>query len=250
MIDPDSPSLLGQFRHGLGPPRRTCTYCKVFLEVFHFNTWRHKNGRDYHNSTCRGCDTAKAAVRRTTQKHKDTKRKWCTSEVGKLSQRKSNQKPLAQKRMNEFNKSIKGKRRKEKHRAKLRIDPGYRMADSISTTLSRCLANVARQSKKNLRITGLQTAEELMQHMERQFESGMTRENYGRLLLGADGWDIEHKIPQDAYDKSCPEDMARCWNYHNLRPCWHRVNVRKSNNIDIPLAMSVPVRYRPMSWQV
>ena len=66
------------------------------------------------------------------------------------------------------------------------------------------------------------TLDELRKHLEKQFESGMTWENYGQ-------WHIDHEIPVSAFNFSKPEhiDFKRCFALKNLRPLWKHENLSK-----------------------
>ena len=68
--------------------------------------------------------------------------------------------------------------------------------------------------------------EELKAHLESQFQSGMTWENYGE-------WHIDHKIPISAFNFDSPEqiDFKRCWSLENLQPMWARENMSKGAKI-------------------
>ena len=61
------------------------------------------------------------------------------------------------------------------------------------------------------------TVEQMVQHIEKQFTSGMTWDNQGK---GDDEWQIDHTIPFVAFDTSNrDEQFIVCW-YQNLQPLW------------------------------
>jgi hypothetical protein len=67
------------------------------------------------------------------------------------------------------------------------------------------------------------TREQLMAHLERQFSSGMSWENYGE-------WHVDHIRPLasfDITDGQC-EDFKIAWCLTNLRPLWASENLAKS----------------------
>ena len=66
----------------------------------------------------------------------------------------------------------------------------------------------------------------LKQHLEKQFKTGMTWENYG---YGKEKWNMDHKIPV-ASAKSVEEMYILC-HYSNLQPMWQPENIKKSNKI-------------------
>jgi len=69
------------------------------------------------------------------------------------------------------------------------------------------------------------TLAELRQHLQSQFEAGMSWSNYGQ-------WHIELVWPVALFDFSQydDEDFKRCWSLSNLRPSWARENwITKKN---------------------
>ncbi len=70
--------------------------------------------------------------------------------------------------------------------------------------------------------------EQLKKHLEKQFQPGMTWDNYGE-------WHIDHKIPKSVFNFSKPEhmDFKRCWALKNLQPMWKNENLSKYNKLSI-----------------
>ena len=66
---------------------------------------------------------------------------------------------------------------------------------------------------------------ELKQHLEAQFESGMSWENHGE-------WHINHIIPLASADLTNPEELAQVCHYSNLQPLWADENIRKGAQIN------------------
>lgn len=67
------------------------------------------------------------------------------------------------------------------------------------------------------------SAEFLKQHLERQFQPGMTFENYGK-------WHVDHIRPCASFDLQDPKQAAECFNWRNLQPLWAADNIRKSDS--------------------
>lgn len=109
--------------------------------------------------------------------------------------------------------------------ARRRADsPQFALRRKISTTLNAFL------NGRVLRGPGLLelgcTREQLKDHLETQFQPGMSWENY-RL----DGWWVDHLRPLSAYDLTDPAQLAAACHYTNLQPLWRADNIRKSNRI-------------------
>ena len=75
----------------------------------------------------------------------------------------------------------------------------------------------------------------LKQHLENQFESWMTWNNWGRYSLdtwkdddqATWTWQIDHIIPQSDLPYSSMEDenFQKCWQLNNLRPLSAKQNI-------------------------
>lgn len=79
------------------------------------------------------------------------------------------------------------------------------------------------------------TVADLMVHLEKQFQEGMSWENYGPV------WHVDHYIPKSAFNYSQPEhiDFKRCWALPNLRPLWAADNIKKHAKVPHPFQPSL-----------
>lgn len=86
-------------------------------------------------------------------------------------------------------------------------------------------ASILHGSKRGRRTFELlnYTAEDLIAHIEAQFEPGMTWDNYGPV------WHIDHIDPLSAHNYETPDhiDFSRAWSLTNLRPLWAKDNLEK-----------------------
>jgi len=69
--------------------------------------------------------------------------------------------------------------------------------------------------------------EDLKNHLEKHFKSGMSWENYGE-------WHIDHIIPISNFiiDSVESEEFKKCWSLNNLQPLWADENIKKSNKME------------------
>lgn len=74
---------------------------------------------------------------------------------------------------------------------------------------------------------GAKDADEIIIHIESLWEIGMSWENYGRSAKGQVRWQVDHIIPVDLFDLTCPNQAAECWHYNNFQPLWWWKNIRK-----------------------
>lgn len=66
---------------------------------------------------------------------------------------------------------------------------------------------------------------ELMAHMERQFQTGMSWANHG-------DWHIDHKRPLASFDLTDAAQYGQACHYSNLQPLWGRENQSKGSRYD------------------
>lgn len=80
------------------------------------------------------------------------------------------------------------------------------------------------------------TIDDLKSHLERQFQPGMSWDNYGK-----GGWHIDHIIPLSAHNYETPDDIdfKRAWALSNLQPLWEAENLSKSNKLLAPFQPSL-----------
>jgi hypothetical protein len=67
--------------------------------------------------------------------------------------------------------------------------------------------------------------EELVAHLESQFQPGMTWDNIHE-------WHIDHIVPLSAFDLTDQEQLKKACHYTNLQPLWAKDNLTKSNKVD------------------
>lgn len=102
----------------------------------------------------------------------------------------------------------------------LKSSPQKKIRNNFSTLL-RCRLK-SKNREKTFDIVGY-SVNELMYHLERQFVSGMSWDNYGSV------WHIDHKIPDCAfcYQSKEDDDFKKCWALSNLQPLFKFDNLKK-----------------------
>ena len=117
-----------------------------------------------------------------------------------------------------------GKALRKKADAKRKSTPSGKLAVVLRSRLrSALLAQGLRKRKISTtkELTGV-AFEELRLHLERQFQPGMTWDNWT-----TDGWHIDHIIPCASFDLTDPEQQKACFHYTNLQPLWALENIKK-----------------------
>lgn len=99
-------------------------------------------------------------------------------------------------------------------------DIGFRILSNCRTRLYQVIkGNLKSASTKKL--IGC-SVEKLLEHLESQFQEGMTWDNYGE-------WHVDHIKPCALFDFTKEEEQKECFHYTNLQPLWAEDNLRKSD---------------------
>lgn len=121
---------------------------------------------------------------------------------------------------------------------KRRATPRGRLDNAISRGVNRGLRKGSKAGRSTFSLLGY-SSQDLMDHLERLFQPGMTWDNYGEV------WEIDHKIPRSAFNYEAPEDIdfSRCWSLGNLQPLWKSENRSKRDKLELPFqpSLSLPV---------
>lgn len=122
-------------------------------------------------------------------------------------------------RKSKYNKTRPGivaKQRKEKYHK----DINFKMTCVLRARLNQALKN---NYKSGSAVSDLGCSiEELKKHLESQFESGMTWDNWSRT-----GWHIDHINPLSGFDLTNYEQLKEACRYINLQPMWASENISK-----------------------
>lgn len=104
-----------------------------------------------------------------------------------------------------------------------RLTPEWKLKRTISSRLRLLLQDKA--GRKTVDLIGYTTAE-LRAHLERQFQPGMTWDNYGE-------WHVDHIVPVASFTFTGIDDpqIKRAWSLPNLRPIWAQENMRKHDKV-------------------
>ncbi len=106
----------------------------------------------------------------------------------------------------------------DKNRKK--IDPAFKVSKNLRSRISSALKK-GKKPNSSIKSLGC-TLAELKQHIETQWQSGMTWENYSRT-----GWHIDHIIPLSSFDLTNNDDFLKACHYTNLQPLWAKENHAK-----------------------
>jgi hypothetical protein len=71
------------------------------------------------------------------------------------------------------------------------------------------------------------TVDEALQHLENQFQPGMTWDNWS-----LDGWHVDHIKPCASFDMEDEEQQKECFHWSNLQPLWGIDNIKKGDKLN------------------
>lgn len=109
---------------------------------------------------------------------------------------------------------------RKKYKKKYRQRPEVRVANNLRSRLRKLLKkrNISRKGK--LALIGC-SMDELISHLEMQFQPGMSWDNYGK-------WHVDHIEPLCSFDLTNGDELKMAANFKNLRPLWAEENAKKS----------------------
>ena len=106
----------------------------------------------------------------------------------------------------------------DKNRKK--IDINYKLVHALRRRLNNALKN---KQKIGSAVSDLGCSVDCLKlHLEKQFVSEMTWDNYGK-------WHIDHIIPLSLFNLQDKNDFLKANHYSNLQPMWAKDNIIKGN---------------------
>lgn len=202
---------------------KVCSKCGIEKEVCNFHKWKY--GIDGYKGVCKECrkietkiyynnnnENIKLKVSNYRKNNPDK-----VKEIKKrIYERDRNRILMVNKRYRENNKE---KRNKYQRDRKLN-DPIFRLNHTIRNRIRSFLLikNITKKNK-TFNIVGC-TPQHLKEHLENQFQSGMSWNNQGK-------WHIDHIIPLSS--AKTEEELYKLFHYTNLQPLWAIDNMKKGS---------------------
>lgn len=201
-----------------------CTKCNKLLPETMEHFYRDKRKKNGLKSRCKDCCI------KSTRKWQEENREYF---LDKQREYRKNNKELRRElrrkhyRLNKEQEKFLAERFKRKnpdyykryYRRKRENDMQYRINQRIGSNIRMALIDNA-HGRSWEKLVGY-TLQELKDHLESQFEPGMTWDNHGY-----DGWHIDHIKPRHKFDFTSVDDpeFKKCWSLDNLRPLWAEDN--------------------------
>lgn len=204
--------LIYEFRKDKRKPygyRRTCKKCcnKISIEL----------------NRSKGVKPKKKAIKDPAilkEKRRISNKKYREKNKEKIKQMK--------KEWRERNKDkVKGYRKNTREK-----DPLFRVKRSVRRAINKHVKKRGYTKKaKSFKILGC-PFDVFKQHIERQFQKGMTWDNYG-------DWHLDHIIPMAS--ATTEEEVLKLNHYTNFQPLWAEDNLKKSDKIIEPIQMKLRI---------
>jgi hypothetical protein len=220
------------------PIKKICSYCKENKLLNDFSN--HKGHPDKKDSRCKSCSKIikKIDYEKNHQKRLLSQKKYRKENSEKVKNainlwRKNNPEKVNAYRPNWIkNNSIKMKEIIKQANSKFRSTLKGKLIRNFTTAIWKSLKsnknNIAWENLVGYNLLHLQN------HLEKQFQPGMTWGNYGL-------WHVDHKIPLAVFNFTKPTDVdfKRCWMLSNLQPLWAKENTSKKNKLAEPFQPSL-----------
>jgi hypothetical protein len=118
------------------------------------------------------------------------------------------------------NKTALYQRAREYAAARYKSDPWFRVRENLRNRINEAITEQGWTKRSRTGDLIGCSWEHLKAHIESQFQSGMTWENYGE-------WHVDHRTPCKAFRLCELEEQRLCMNWQNLQPLWAADNLQK-----------------------
>ena len=198
------------------PPKKfkDCTKCKIKKPAKEFRKYR---------NTCKKCEVEYGF--HWNRVHKKHQHNWyLKNKLRLLKRRKEYYLETKEHTLEIARKWMKNNKLKRKEYIKKwrKTNLKNRITDCLRARIRAVIKN-NRKSAHTMKLIGC-SIEFFKQHLEKQFTSGMTWDNYGKI-----GWEVDHMRPCASFDLSNPEEQKICFHYTNLQPLWALDNLKKGD---------------------
>ena len=194
---------------------KTCRGCgeTKMLEEYH----KQKTGKYGRASRCKVCRKAYNKAYEQSEAGKAKRKAYEQSEARKSKKKAYNQSEKGKAYKKAYEQSEAGKATKKAYeKNRYHNDPCFKLQCNLRSGFLHWIKGNTKTCRTE-QYVGC-TYKELLDHLESQFEEGMTWENHGQ-------WHIDHIKAQSRFDPTIEEEAFKCWHYTNLQPMWAEINI-------------------------
>jgi hypothetical protein len=221
---------------------KTCTKCNCVFPATTEYFYKKVDGKYGLTTKCKSC--AKECVKKCYNKHQNKrlnqKKEYYKSNSTTLNQKNHQYQLINKEKISEQRKQYRQdniekiklahktyrQNNKDKlnkyYQLKAKNDLNYKLARNIRSRIKVTIKE-NRKTKSSLELLGC-SLEQVRQHIESQFQEGMSWSNWSFY-----GWHIDHIRPISSFDLSDPIQQKQCFHYTNLQPLWAKDNLQKGS---------------------
>jgi len=180
-------------------------------------------------------DKGKATEKRYDESElgKERNQRYAESELGKASAKRYREGDAGQ---------AAAKRFLDNRQERRRESTAMRMDVNIMSASNQLISGDRMTSPTFLKRTSFTSEVQYIDVLKAAFVPGMTLANHGPV------WEVEHKIPREAYDFDDPEDVKRCWSVKNVHAMTVADNLEKSWKLLDEYITAAGVANFPKAW--
>lgn len=203
---------------------KICTKCNQNLDNSLFP--KNKRFKDGLNSICKSCINKQNKKYRDKNKSKfnQMRRKYYQKNIDKMRAEKRKYYQSHKEQKAEYDKQYRIDNADKIKQYKQQWEQENRSIErKIKTNLRSRVYRAVKygyKSKHTMELLGC-TIDQFLDHLESQFQPGMTWENYGS------DWHIDHIQPCASFDLTNPSEQEKCFHYTNCQPLWKEDNLKK-----------------------
>ena len=213
------------------------------------------------NAEYQASELGKAAQKRYDESElgKERNKRYDESDKGKATEKRYDESELGKERNQRYAESELGKASAKRYRegdagqaaAKRFLDnrqerrresTAMRMDVNIMSASNQLISGDRMTSPTFLKRTSFTSEVQYIDVLKAAFVPGMTLANHGPV------WEVEHKIPREAYDFDDPEDVKRCWSVKNVHAMTVADNLEKSWKLLDEYITAAGVANFPKAW--
>lgn len=208
-----------------------CAKCKDFLDVSEFYLDRNNCFSSYcipcSNKSCRENYNAEEA-KIYNKKYREKNKEYLNLKTKEWNER--NKERISENKRLYYieNKTDISEKKAQRTKIRYKTEPVFRMKENYRRRLQRLFSGEYKKSKKTEEILGC-NVNFFKQHIESQFESWMSWDNYGKYDGNyKTGWDLDHIIPISW--ATTEEDIHFLNHWSNFQPLCSKVNRDEKRN--------------------
>jgi len=200
---------------------KKCNKCSIEKEFCDF--YKKSDSKDGYCPTCKECRKHNDKLYYNERKNEILKyqKEYYSNNSEKVKKREKERRKNYSEKIKEYElkrKSLRKKYISEYYTKRRQEDILFKISGNIRNRINKFLN---KKSKNTELILGI-SFDDLKIHLEKQFNNGMSWENYG-------DWHIDHIIPLSSAKSE--EEIYKLCHYENLQPLWSIDNLKKGNRV-------------------